>query len=140
MKLSNKLISIGIISILAGTGCTSTGTKSHFKEEFKEALGQTQDDWGERKSEFIDKSEARLDDIANDLFAMKKSNSKIEKIKQEDAKAHVDSSIDQLTSIRHELADLRRVEAKDWQNEKNSFLSKMNVLESEFTKARSYYY
>lgn len=138
--LKKTTLSGGILSLILTAGCTSKVSKSHLKEELREAIGQTKDDWHERKSEFISKSEIRLNDLNNDLYEMKKTNHKMKRNKRRKVTKKVDSALELVRSTREELFNLRNVRAEKWQSEKNSFLSKMNILESKFSEARNYYY
>lgn len=119
------------------SGCATLAAKSKAREEAREALGQTREDWNEQRTEFLDESEQRLNDIANDVNEMQSSRIKIQN--SERARAQVRELSSMLENVREELRALKDVGAEQWESEKDEFLGSLNALEKKFESTRRLY-
>jgi len=136
MKLiiTTSILVLGLVS-----SCTSAGQKSQMKEEFNEITGQTNTNWSERKTQFLRRSENKLNEISTDLNKMKKHHMNPKMRHSSDAMNNLNKSKKYLEDVREELADLKKVDASDWQDEKRDFVTSLNILENQFEKTRSFF-
>lgn len=130
---------IATLSIVAISACTS-GDKSAVKEEVSEATMRTGEDYGERKTEFINQSERRISDIETDIKDLESAQLRNPtESTQEEANTALDEANEALQAAQSELEDLREADPQNWEEEQTDFLSNMNRLEERFAKARGYY-
>lgn len=133
------LLIMSVLLMLALCGCASTGEKSQIKEELKEAAGVTDTDWVERRKDTLLKAKEKLADIQKDTDRIQKAGSKMKgsaKIKTQ-FKEKWALTQKSLAEAEQSFQRLEKAEPNVWEQERQSFLSQMNVLENHFHQLRS---
>ncbi len=127
------------LSLFLTLSCASVGEYSKSKENFKEITGQNLASYSERRDSFLTKSENRINDIAVDLTKMKNDSVSLNKDEKSKAIFSIRETRHILKNVRKEFKKLSKAKAYNWENEKNKFLSVMNVLDENFVETRKYF-
>lgn len=133
------LLIMSVLLMLALCGCASTGEKSQIKEELKEAAGVTDTDWVERRKDTLLKAKEKLADIQKDTNRIQKAGSKMKGSGKIKAQFKEKWTLTQkaLAEAEQSFQRLEKAEPNVWEQERQSFLSQMNVLENHFHQLRS---
>ncbi len=120
-------------------GCASSDekpTNTVIKQEVGE-VSNPNAPWDERKNEFINQSDRRINAISEDVNRMEKSKNNLAGGERNRASSALDETKDLLSDVKAELGDLKKVNAEDWEEERLEFLSKLNKLEEKYTTAKN---
>ncbi|PIU01263.1 MAG: hypothetical protein COT74_01805 [Bdellovibrionales bacterium CG10_big_fil_rev_8_21_14_0_10_45_34] len=116
----------------------SSFDRAKANQEVKETLGMTNPDWNEAKTDYLKKTQTRLQDIERNLSQLKASPVR-PGVDASDATEATTEAQEAAREVREELAELRGTGADKWVDEKAEFQTTFNVLESKYSTARTFY-
>lgn len=94
----------------------------------------------EQRKDFLNEYNVRLQSLESKIDHLEKAPLRVPTQKKEEAIEALTEAREGLIDVRMELRQLRFTPLKDWQDEKEDFISTFNDLEDSLNQARQYYY